>query len=168
METNDSNYGSESNLDSCSSTLHFTRINHISNINFDQNAFLHDPHSHTAYSNSTGVNFDFNSSNSHQSFSTTKTFSTFTDVNLSSLAHISNNELQFNAVNNYSMNLSPFQPQIDSEDEDEVEDNVVKEVVETKKVEAKKRGRPPLTEDQKEKNAAKKATTKAAKRAKKD
>jgi hypothetical protein len=34
--------------------------------------------------------------------------------------------------------------------------------------EAKKRGRPPLTEDQKEKNAAKKAATKAAKRAKKD
>jgi hypothetical protein len=130
IETNDSNYGSESNLDSCSSTIHFAGINHISNINFDQNAFLHDPHSHTAYSNSTGVNFDFNSSNSHQSFSTTKTFSTLTNVNLSSLAHISNNELQFNAVNNYSMNLSTYQPQIDSEDEDEVEDNVVKEVVE--------------------------------------
>ena len=118
------------------------------------------------------INFDFNSSNSHQSYSTTKTFSTLTNVNLSSLAHISNNELQFNAVNNYSMNLSTYQPQIDSEDEDEdvVEDMVVKNavVVEAKKVEAKKRGRPPLTEDQKEKNAAKKAATKAAKRAKKD
>ncbi len=34
--------------------------------------------------------------------------------------------------------------------------------------EAQKRGRPPLTEDQKEKNVAKKAATKAAKRAKKD
>jgi len=47
------------------------------------------------------------------------------------------------------MNLSTYQPQIDSEDEDEVEEKVVKEVVETKQVEAKKRGRPPLTEDQK-------------------
>jgi hypothetical protein len=168
MEINDSNYGSESNLDSCSSTIHFAGINHISNINFDQNSFLHNPNSLTENSNSTGVNFDFNSSNSHQSFSTTKTFSTLTNVNLSSLAHISNNELQFNAVNNYSMNLSTYQPQIDSEDEDEVEEKVVKEVVETKQVEAKKRGRPPLTEDQKEKNAAKKAATKAAKRAKKD
>jgi len=178
METNDSNYGSESNLDSCSSTIHFAGINHISNINFDQNAFLHDPHSQTANSNSTGVNFDFNSSNSHQSFNTTKTFSTLTNVNLSSLAHISNNELQFNAVNNYSMNLSTYQPLIDSEDEDEeeevIEDMVVKNavVVEATKVEAKKRGRPPLTEAQKEKNAEKnaekKAATKAAKRAKKD
>ncbi len=70
------------------------------------------------------------------------------------------------------MNLSTYQPQIDSEDEDEVEEKVVKEVVETKQVEAKKRGRPLLTADQKEQNAAKtaakKATTKAAKRAKKD
>jgi hypothetical protein len=65
------------------------------------------------------------------------------------------------------MNLSTYQPPIDSEDEDEVEENVVKEVVETKKVEAKKRGRPPFTEIQKEKNAAKKDTTKAAKKAKK-
>ena len=89
---------------------------------------------------------------------------------------ISNNELQFNAVNNYSMNLSTYQPQIDSEDEEEeeeeeeevVEDMVVKNavVVEAEKVEAKKRGRPPLTEAQKEKNAAKLAATKAAKRAK--
>ena len=131
---------------------------------------MHNPHSLTENSNSTGVNFDLNSSNSHQSFSTTKTFSTLTNVNLSSLAHISNNELQFNAVNNYSMKLSTYQPQIDSEEEDVVEDMVVKNavVVEAKKVEAKKRGRPPLTEDQKEKNAAKKAATKAAKRAKKD
>ena len=45
--------------------------------------FLHNPHSPTANSNSTGVNFDFNLSNSHQSFSTTKTFSTLTNVNLS-------------------------------------------------------------------------------------
>ena len=67
------------------------------------------------------------------------------------------------------MNLSTYQPQIDSEDEDEeedvVEDMVVKNAV---FIEAKKRGRPPLTEDQKEKNAAKKNATKAAKRAKKD
>ena len=80
METNDLNYGSESDLDSCSSTIHFAGINHISNINFDQNTFLHNPHSLTANSNSTDVNFDFNSSNSHQSFSTTKTFSTLTNV----------------------------------------------------------------------------------------
>ena len=48
-----------------------------------------------------------------------------------------------------------------AEDEDVAEEMVVKEPFVK---EAKKRGRPPLTEDQKEKNAA----TKAAKRAKKD
>jgi hypothetical protein len=64
------------------------------------------------------------------------------------------------------MNLSTYQPQI--EDEDEVKENVVKEVVETKKVEAKKRGRSPLTEDQKEKILLKKLHQKLLKELKKD
>ena len=121
VENDDSNYESENNLDSCSSTLHFAGINHISNINIDQNAFLHEPDINTANTNSTGIGYDFNSNNSYQSFSTTQTFAALTNVN--SLAQTSNNQIQFNEVNNYSMtsysNLSTFQPQVDYEEEED-------------------------------------------------
>ena len=135
------------------STKHFAGINHISKINIDQNAFLHEPDTNTAKTNSTGIGFDFNSNNSYQSFSTTQTFAALTNVN--SFAHTSNNPIQFNEVNNYSMNLATFQHQVDyKEDDDEEEEEVVKKivvntvlaVVETKK---RGRGRPPLTQDQK-------------------
>jgi hypothetical protein len=168
VENSDSNYGSESNLDSCSSTIHFNGINHISKINIDLNVFLREPNTLAANTDSTGIDFDFNSNDSLQSFSTTQTFADLRNVNVSSLARISNNQLRFNGVYNYSMNLSTFQPQVEEDDEDNVEENEEEEVEQEIAVAVmtkRKRGRPPLTQDEKAKSDAKKAEALAAKKA---
>ena len=107
---------------------------------------------------------DLSSNNSHQ------TFATLTNVNLASIGQVP--QVQFSSVNNLSINISTFQPQVlENEEEYEVEEendndveNVIEKVVENAVI-SKKRGHKPLSQEEIDRRAALKISEKSLKQA---